>query len=635
MAYTRASDTEVRGDGLDVFVDGVSKSLSRQIALRNNEEEQRFLKSVLEDNLSTEDQYNFRKEQYKRVSDDRDERLRVGKEVAALKQLVEQRKFSDAYTEKLVGLESGASSVESVLTWLRDQLNAATDDTTIAKIESEIVNKEREKFDIGQRALVNQTQYALADKTDSILDNQITRINGEKNKALLSGNKELETTYDLHLQALNKAKQENAIEKDIKNFSVANITGYANSTGMLDSYNAHINAASTTGSVKIGDVTYASPQEFWKFKRDSFVADQSGNGFFGRFTSEQKNALTTRNSQNLLNATDLQTVTTNFNNLAMRPELQGYQQILGQVRQDVVQAGADMLADNVVYQYSYDNDINKAVQGLTAIKASGANVDSSFNKIVQAAAQLKTQQAANIKATMDEIFKTNPGISLSEAFGQAVKQGAAVIFTPQDLINKSDKELADEAERQANSTKYTSDHRVTWDPVTQKNYYAANPYLLPGDPLYGKAFDVDGKPYTPSPNNPFDPNYGKATNPDTTTGAPQPTAQNPQAQPGAAPVATAPTQPKKSVPITSQFDLGATDVQIRELQKFLNSKGYTVASGGQPGSAGFETDYFGPATQAALKKFQAAQGIVSTGDALSTGYGRLGPQTLAKIAELY
>lgn len=644
MAYSRTKNAEPRGDNLDVFVDGMVKTLTRQIGIRNAQEEQRFLKSVIEDNLSVEQQLAFRKEQYKAVADTPEEKMRVGKEVAALKQLVEQRQFSTNYTNQLTQLESGAASVDSVLNWLSDQLNAAVDDTVIAKIETEIVAKNREKFTIAQNAINNQTKYALEDKTESILDTQIGRITTERTKAQLSGNKELETNYDLHLLALNKAKQENAIDKQIKNFSVANITGYASATATLDSYNASINSASTTGSVKVGDVTYASPQEFWKFKRDSFVADQSGNGFFGKFTAEQKANLNTRNSQNLLNATDLQTVSSNFNNLAMRPELQGYQQILGQVRQDAVQAGADLLADNVVYQYAYDNDINKAVEGLTAIKASGANVDSSFNKIVQAAAQLKTQQAANISAKMDEVWRANPALSTSEAFAQAVKQGGAVMFTPQDLINKSQQELQTEAERQANAKSFAESKKVTWDPVTQKSYYSANPYLLPGDPLYGKAFEMDGKtPYTPSANNPFDPNFNGTvnkptpTNPDTSTGAP---AVNPNqtqpatpAQPGQP--ATQPTQPVKTVPITGQFDLGATDAQIRELQKFLNSKGYSVAANGQPGSAGYETDYFGPATQAALKKFQAAQGIVSTGDAASTGYGRLGPQTLAKIKELY
>lgn len=82
--------------------------------------------------------------------------------------------------------------------------------------------------------------------------------------------------------------------------------------------------------------------------------------------------------------------------------------------------------------------------------------------------------------------------------------------------------------------------------------------------------------------------------------------------------------------ITKQLDPGVTDPQVLALQKFLNANGYPVASSG-PGSPGNETSYFGPATQAALQKYQVAQGIVTSGDPTSTGYGRVGPQTLSSI----
>lgn len=71
--------------------------------------------------------------------------------------------------------------------------------------------------------------------------------------------------------------------------------------------------------------------------------------------------------------------------------------------------------------------------------------------------------------------------------------------------------------------------------------------------------------------------------------------------------------------------------EVRKLQQLLNQLGFTVAPAGQPGSYGMETDYFGPSTQAALQRFQAANGIVSSGNPTSTGYGNLGPQTLQRL----
>lgn len=57
---------------------------------------------------------------------------------------------------------------------------------------------------------------------------------------------------------------------------------------------------------------------------------------------------------------------------------------------------------------------------------------------------------------------------------------------------------------------------------------------------------------------------------------------------------------------------GMVGDDVKMLQIFLNSYGYIVASVGA-GSTGNETNYFGPATKAALIRFQSANDIPSTG----------------------
>lgn len=78
-------------------------------------------------------------------------------------------------------------------------------------------------------------------------------------------------------------------------------------------------------------------------------------------------------------------------------------------------------------------------------------------------------------------------------------------------------------------------------------------------------------------------------------------------------------------PFSRDLDLGSKGDDVLALQKFLNSKGFIIASSG-PGSPGKETNTFGGATQKALAKFQKANGL------LAQGY--FGAKTRALIASM-
>lgn len=77
--------------------------------------------------------------------------------------------------------------------------------------------------------------------------------------------------------------------------------------------------------------------------------------------------------------------------------------------------------------------------------------------------------------------------------------------------------------------------------------------------------------------------------------------------------------------------LGDTGADVRQLQRFLNAQGFMVTTFG-PGSVGQETAYFGPATQAALIRFQNAYASqVLTPVGLSQGTGFFGASTRAFV----
>lgn len=80
-----------------------------------------------------------------------------------------------------------------------------------------------------------------------------------------------------------------------------------------------------------------------------------------------------------------------------------------------------------------------------------------------------------------------------------------------------------------------------------------------------------------------------------------------------------------SIKFTRDLRSGMTGAEVRQLQVLLNSKGYMIAATGA-GSPGKETMYFGPATVAAVKKFQTANAIKPVS-------GTVGPLTRAALVK--
>ena len=583
MAYERVSDVKVRGEGLDVFIQNQMTLFKNQLAARNAADELRFHEAVLSDNLPLADQLAYRKNQLKRVSDDPEERKRIRLEIANLNNRAEQADFTDQYLQELSDHAAGVTSIDSIITWLEDQLAVATDETLQSTIQEQLVQKRKEKFPAAKNLVENQTKFALADRTAEILDGQIGRVSAERTKALLADNQELVSVYDLQIQSLTKAKNENAIEKDIKNFAVATITGYASALNLLDAYNSKISSAGSAGSVRIGDITYASPKEFWTFKRDSYLADAGESGFFSRYSLEKTTDLKVKNSRNALTTDDLRRVSADYDSLAARPELANYQFKITSTKQDAIQTGANLFSASVINRYAQTLNVNDAFASINSLKAVGVNVEDAYTKILSAAAAVKETQVSNILNLAKDLTNPlspnyDPNLTMEQALNKALVSGAGIVLSPTQLVSKTEEEITTEQAKGAAAGAFTPETRAT--------------AALPNQP--------DNVP---------------------------PVVPSAPSTPAAA------SLPTPAILINKSLDFGVRDPQVRELQKFLNKQGFLVASSGE-GAPGAETDYFGPLTQAALKKFQASQGIVSSGDPLTTGYGRVGPKTLARISEL-
>src|SRR3989344_1115721 len=89
----------------------------------------------------------------------------------------------------------------------------------------------------------------------------------------------------------------------------------------------------------------------------------------------------------------------------------------------------------------------------------------------------------------------------------------------------------------------------------------------------------------------------------------------------------APAVSPSSLPIfLRSLSLGSRGDDVRELQKYLAQDKAIYPDG-------LITGYFGPLTQQAIQKFQKKYEIVSSGTPETTGYGIIGPKTIAKFKE--
>lgn len=80
----------------------------------------------------------------------------------------------------------------------------------------------------------------------------------------------------------------------------------------------------------------------------------------------------------------------------------------------------------------------------------------------------------------------------------------------------------------------------------------------------------------------------------------------------------------QSVTFTQTMDIGSRGSEVAALQTFLSTQTSYYPEG-------LVTGYYGPLTAAAIMRFQCAEEIVCSGSAATTGYGRVGPMTLAQL----
>jgi hypothetical protein len=484
MAYERLSDKKVLGTNLDSFVQSSLALVTRARATQNAEEETKFFSAVLNGNLTLEDQLSWRQDQLKRVAQvDKDERVRIRKEISSIKDLIEQRNYTDDYTSKLTSVNSGMESVDSMMSWLKDMKMRTTDPNILSTINGNIADVAKKKYDAQQAALTHQAEFAQNSTSGDVIQGAIDNISSARAKALVAGLDDTVALYDLQLQALNKTKTENDVSSAVLDLSVGTLTGQS-SLALLNKFNEKLDSADATTPVTIGGQKYENAKQFWSVQRNNYLSDRTANGFFGRYQSELQDQVDYKQSSKSLSNSTMTETQNWYDTIKDRPELADYATKIQQDAQRALQYTADKRATQIVNDYAIQEDPKKALGDLAYIQDKfGVDQTINYQKIVSSAANQRQDQVQQILSTMGQILKDNPGMSQAEAMNTAIKSGAGASFAPIDLATSTAAETITKAGEKASQQQFSDTAGIN---ATDTKPFVAPPSLREGQLVKSK-----------------------------------------------------------------------------------------------------------------------------------------------------
>jgi len=481
MAYERLSDKKIIATNLGSFIESQIQLISKTRLRRNLDDEAQFNRAVLEDNLTLEQQLEYRQDQMKRVVvGDKDERRRIRGEISTLKDLIEQKAYNDEYLSQIMDLNSGVQSIDRTINWLNEKLANTTDSTIQKSIKENLASLMSNRYEAQKTAITRQTEFANNDKTEVVITKQIANINSERAKALKAGNEDYVALLDLQLQSLNKTNSESAVQRTLLNFSVATMSGQS-ATSLLNQFNAQIENASLDAPITIGGTTYDNAKQFWELKRGDYLNDRSENGFFSRYQTELNEKVDYKSSRGILTNDSLAEVKAWYEGLKDRPELAEYSDRIGQDQQTALQTTGDKRAVSVLNEFSTKLDAKKAISDLAYMQdAYGIDQTLNYQKVVSSAAKEKEDQVNNILSTMASVMKDSPGMTNQQALEIAVKSGAGATFSPEELATKKASDVINESGKKSTEQQFGEDTGLTVNPEKEGKSFAT-PQLKDGD----------------------------------------------------------------------------------------------------------------------------------------------------------
>ena len=466
MAFERIRDRKILAINLNSFISSQLTLVRTLMTRRNLEDESRFNAAVLEDNLTLDQQLEYRQDQLVRAGRDRDEKRRIRDEIAGLRDRIEYKKFEDDYIAEVMKLNEGMQSVENTINWINKRMARTTDQRIIKQMNTELSALKTRRYTEQQNMLTRQTEFATNNKTVSVLDEQIGRVNNARVKALTAGNDDYVALLDLQIQALNKARTESEISSSILAYSVSTATGQS-SLLMLNNLNKNIEDADPDMPINIGGTRYDSARQFWELQRSEYMNDRTQNGFFGRYSQELSDKVEYRSTRGILTNETLGDVKNWYEHIKDRPEMVDYQDQITQTQQKSMKATADLRSTAILNEFTLKQDVNKSLLELAYIQDT-YGVDQTLNnqKLQLEAGAENQKQVESILSTMGQLIQQYPGISRTDAMKQAISMGAGAQVSPEEFATQKPSDIISGLGEKAEADQFGEGGKMIVSPET-------------------------------------------------------------------------------------------------------------------------------------------------------------------------